>query len=269
MKNKSLLVALMMIAGWQLLTSALRDPNNPPVARTGAPGETTCAASGCHSGGSFTGTVAISGVPDTVVPNQSYTVTLTHASNAVRSGFELTCLDGGNVKCGALTAGSGCSTGSNVSSGRQYVRQSTPKNLSGGSTSWTFTWKAPATAFNNAATFYFTSLAANGNGNNSGDNVLIGTKNVVFQTSVVATHESAQPGWLKLYPTVVNMELHLDLTDATAGTLRLYDQHGRLVLQTALTGSNNIVPVNTVPHGLYLAQITAGGRQSTQKLLVE
>lgn len=87
----------------------MRDPNNPPTARTGAPGETTCGASGCHSGGTYTGSVTISGVPDTIVANQSYTVNLTNTSNAIRAGFELTCLDNSNAKCGTLSTGSGTS----------------------------------------------------------------------------------------------------------------------------------------------------------------
>lgn len=268
MRHKSLLAVLFLLVVWQLLTAALRDPNNPPTARTGAPGETTCAASGCHSGGAYTGTVTVSGIPDTIVPNQSYTVTLQHASNAARAGFELTCLDSANTKCGALTAGSGTSVGNVAGSGRQYVRQSTPKNLSGGSASWSFNWKAPATASGNKATFYFTSLAANGNGKESGDNVLVGTKIAVFQSNVVATQESAKPAWVKMYPTLVHDALHLDLTDAQTGALQIFDRQGRLVLDTKLS-AHNTLEISYLPKGLYLAQITADGRQSTQKLLVE
>lgn len=268
MKHKFLLAALLLLAVWQLQTAALRDPNNPPTARTGAPGETTCAASGCHSGGAYTGTVSVSGIPDTIVPNQTYTVTLQHASNASRAGFELTCLDSANTKCGTLTAGSGTSVGNVAGSGRQYVRQSTPKNLSGGSASWSFSWKAPVSASGNKATFYFTSLAANGNGKESGDNVFVGTKIAVFQSNVVATQESAKPAWVKMYPTVVHDVLHLVLTDAQSGTLQVFDRQGRQVLNTILS-SNNTLQVNHLPKGLYLVQITAGGRQSTQKLFVE
>ncbi len=135
--------------------------------------------------------------------NQSYTVTLLHSSNAVRAGFQLTCLDNNNAKCGTLTSSTGTSIGNNNLLVRQYIRQSTPKNLSNGAASWTFTWKAPGTAAGNLAKFYFTSLAANGNGNNNGDNVLVGTKTVVFPDNSVSTSEPDPKQWMHVYPTLV------------------------------------------------------------------
>ena len=129
MRLTTLHISTLLIGCWFLLTNH-RDPNNPPVARTGAPGETTCGASGCHTGGAFTGTVAITGIPDTVTANQSYTVTLTNTSNAVRAGFQLTCLDGANAYSGTLTNGTGTSIGTSNSTGRKYIRQSSPKTIS-------------------------------------------------------------------------------------------------------------------------------------------
>ena len=133
--RKSTFLSLLLLSVWYISTSSRKDPNNPPLARTGAPGETTCGASGCHSGGTFTGTVTISGIPDTISANTSYSVTLTNTSNAVRAGFQLTCLDSLNAKCGSLTNGTGTSTGSQSSTGRQYIRQSAPKALSNGAAS--------------------------------------------------------------------------------------------------------------------------------------
>lgn len=78
---------------WFSLSSTIKDPSDPPMGNTGAPGETTCAQTGCHSGGVYTGTVALTGVPDTVTANTSYTLTLTNTSNAPRAGFQLVCLD--------------------------------------------------------------------------------------------------------------------------------------------------------------------------------
>ena len=188
MKFKSFFSILGTIALWGLLTSTLRNPNNPPLGNTGAPNETTCAKSSCHlNPGSITGTVSISGIPDTVTPNQTYQITLTNTSTAVKAGFQLTCLDAANMKCGNLIATPGNNVGN--FSNRQYVRQSTPKFLSGGSASWTFSWKAPATLPEDSIKFYFVSLAANNNGNNGGDNVLRSTKKVILR----ATSASREP----------------------------------------------------------------------------
>ena len=63
MTFKSLLSIFGMVAIWGLLTSTLRNPNNPPLGNTGAPSETTCQKSGCHSSvGNYIGTVSLSGI---------------------------------------------------------------------------------------------------------------------------------------------------------------------------------------------------------------
>ena len=200
--------------------------------------------------------------------NQSYTVTLLHSSNAVRAGFQLTCLDNNNAKCGTLTSSTGTSIGNNNLLVRQYIRQSTPKNLSNGAASWTFTWKAPGTAAGNLAKFYFTSLAANGNGNNNGDNVLVGTKTVVFPDNSVSTSEPDPKQWMHVYPTLVqDNELQVRLLKSNTGTLDIFDQDGRLILQTTLSAANTI-SVGHLPKGLYLARISAEKRQHTQKFVI-
>lgn len=265
MKINTLIASVALVATWQILTGTLRDPNNPPTARTGAPGETTCGASNCHSGGSYTGTVTISGVPDTIVAGQSYSVTLTNTSNAVRAGFELTCLDKSNVKCGTLSTGAGTSLG--TAGGRQYVRQSSPKLLSNGSISWSFTWKAPASITGDTAVFYFVSLAANNNGKNTGDNVLIATKKVSLLPTVAA-HEPVVDNLVKVYPSAAKDVLYVDLLQGTTGRLTIFDMQGKSEMQAELV-QNNQVMISNLEKGMHLAQITAGGKTQVKKFVVE
>ncbi len=267
-KFKILPVLALLFVAWFLLTNSMRNPNNPPTGKTGAPGETTCSTTeGCHSGGTFTGTVSISGVPDTVVPNQIYTITLKNTSNAVRAGFELTCWDGGNAMCGSLTAGTGVNIGTGLA-GKKYARQSTPKTLSNGSTSWTFTWKAPTTASGNKTTFYFVSLCANGNGNNSGDNALQSSKTVVLQTTSPAI-EPASEAAVRFFPTLVqNNTLHIELLEAADGQITVFDLSGKIVLQQELTTVNDLT-VNNLSKGIYTAHILADGKIATKKFVVE
>lgn len=266
MTNKLLPAFGILLTLWLSLTNSIREPNNPPVGKTGAPGEQTCGQSGCHSGGTYTGTVSISGIPDTVTASEIYTLTLTQTSNAVRAGFELTCLDGSNTMCGTLTAGAGSSIGTSTN-GRKYARQSSPKNLSNGSVSWTFIWKAPASAANNSATFYFVSLAANGNGQNSGDKVLAATKAVVLKTSTPA-HEPSGAEQVKLYPTLVQGVLNIDLLEAASGQLAVLDMSGKTMLQMPLVATNKL-DVSHLPRGTYLAHLTIGGKSSIRKFIVE
>lgn len=264
--DKILPVSSLLLGAWLLLANAV-NPNNPPVAKTGAPGENTCAQSDCHSGGAFTGTVSISGIPDTVLANQTYSITLTNTSNAVKAGFQLTCFDGANAMCGTLTAGTGVNIGTGLA-GKKYARQSSPRTLQNGSASWTFNWKAPAIASGNKATFYFVSLCANNSGDKTGDNVLQSNKTVVLQ----ATSPNAEPvqeAALRFYPTLVQRNhLHIELLEAETGQLTVFDISGKTALQRALTKVNDL-NISSLAQGLYTAQIFAGGKAATKKFIVE
>lgn len=265
--RKTTLLSLLLLCIWYTSTSSRKDPNNPPTARTGAPGETTCGASGCHNGGAFVGTVAISGIPDTVVANTTYTVTLKQTSNAVRGGFQMTCLDSLNKRCGTFTNGTGTSIGNVTSTGRQYIRQSTPKTLSGGSTSWTFTWKAPATSAGNDVKCYFVSLAANGNGEKTGDNVLIAADTMFFKEATSGVNNLKNDHLVNLYPSRVNDVVHIDIDGFDSGSVRIYSVGGTLVYSTALANSKNTIMVNQLPKGTYIAQVEIGGETIAKRFI--
>lgn len=259
MKIKIATLIFFPVAFLAMISSTRLDPNNPPTGRTGAPGETTCQASGCHSGGNFSGSVTISGVPDTVVADESYNITLTNTSNANRAGFQLTVLDENNTKTGTLTAGTGCSIGN--SGGRQYVRQSTPKNLSNGNTSWSFTWKAPATVANDSIHFYFVSLCANGNGNDNGDNVLVSSRSVVLPTPVSAVNDANQQIKFEIYPNPVGQELNLDLPGEK--TVSILDAEGKLIEKYQRSTSTKLNLAGLAP-GLYFIRIDQKGKTGSQ-----
>ncbi len=257
----SLFFALGII--FTLFTSSMRDPNNPPTGKTGAPGETTCAQSSCHSGGAFTGTVTITGVPQTAIFGQVYPLTVTNTSNAIRAGFQLTCLDSLNAKCGTLSTATGVSVANGNS--RQYARQSQPKNLSGGSTSWTFNWTAPATVIGNKATFYFVSLCSNSNGQKTGDNVLVSSKPFVLALTS-ATEEVLTSADIKLFPTQVADVLHVELMKADQGYLSIFTTAGRLMFEKSLV-SSNVVALDQLNAGTYLARIQTSAGSVVKKFV--
>lgn len=259
MKIKPLHATVLLLVTWLFLTNSF-NPNNPPIGRTGAPGELTCAASDCHTGGSFTGMVAISGVPDTVNANQNYTITLSNVSNASRAGFQLTCLDNSNAYVGTLTNGTGTSMATNFSNNRKYIRQSSPKNLVGGSTSWSFTWKAPATASGDLCKFYFVSLCADNSGSRTGDNVLVANKQVVLRnTSNTLEAPEAAKSWVEFQAPLGNKSLKINLLKSKKGRLEIFDMQGKAAQSNDLT-SENLIDIATLPTGIYVATITAEGR---------
>lgn len=257
-------ISIVALIAFNALSSFKLDPSNPPTAKTGAPGEMTCGQSGCHTGGTFTGTVSISGIPDTLELNKTYSVTLTQSSNASLAGFQLTCLDGNNARCGTLTATSGTNVASVSSTGRQYIRQSTAKSLSGGSVSWTFNWKSPAAVpANNNITYYFVSLAANGTGGKTGDNVLQANKKAVFKTTTSPSVEaSVLP--VKFYADPARRSLDIQLESLDNADLKIFDMAGNLVLEQKLTMQNQVM-LGDLSSGVFVAQISAEGRKAIKK----
>ena len=268
MQSKLFTVTALLLAIWFSLSSNRLEPTNPPVQKTGAPGETTCADSGCHSPvGTLTGTVSLSGVPDTVVPGQTYLLTIKNESNAARAGFEMTCWDGANAMSGtfSLVSNSGVSIGS--SGTKRYPRQAAPKNLVGGSTSWNINWKAPTAAVDSKATFYFVSLCANGNGLRTGDNVVAGKKTVVLASTTPA-FEAASEAAVRLFPTLAKDFVHVDLNETTEGQLSISALRGDLVLQLPLVASNRI-DIGHLSPGVYLARVETGGKMAVRKFVVK
>ncbi|NOT38585.1 MAG: T9SS type A sorting domain-containing protein [Saprospiraceae bacterium] len=163
------------------LSALLDDPRNPPMGRTRAPGERTCSATDCHRGGTFVGTVSLTGLPDTVVSGTKYNLNIKQTSNALLGGFEATSLDGSNMKAGNFSI-SNSTTNVASQSGRQYVRQSRAVLLSQGSVSWDFDWTAPdALTSGDSITFYFITNATNNDDRETGDNTFLSSRKVVLK----------------------------------------------------------------------------------------
>jgi hypothetical protein len=266
MKFNLLRTSALFLCTWVALTASIKNPNNPPVASTGAPGESTCAKSGCHAGGSFTGTTTVTGIPDSILPNTTYAITLTNTSNAVKSGFQITSLSSTNAMTGTFTAATGVNIGSQNSTGRKYARQSAPKTLTAGTTSWTFDWKSPASQPDPKVTFYFASLCGNGDGQKSGDNVLVSTKEVSLLTPT-ATKEAEVASWLFFEANNAAKTLQINLLQSQKGKLQIFDLQGK-PMQNANLSSMNTLNINELSSGIYVVKIVAGGKTFTKKMYI-
>lgn len=173
MKRHSLTLIKYLFLGFTLFF-LLSYSGNPPNGRTGAPGEANCAP--CHSGGGFNGNVSISGIPTSISPNTTYTVTLTNnvtSGSPSTGGFQIVALDEDNNNIGDLQDISS-DVRTNFGSGREYAEQNGAKSYGGSSSvSWTFEWTSPATAPQNGdITFYYSMNMTNGQGNTTGDKVI-------------------------------------------------------------------------------------------------
>lgn len=253
-----------------ILSSSLPEPQNPPVANTGAPGETTCQQSDCHSGGKFPGTVTIMGVPDTVIAGTSYQVTiLCKSDSALRTGFQATVLNSNLAFTGTFStiAGQSVNIGKDNKTQRSYARQSAAKFFdANGEVAWKFNWKAPASLPSDSLTFYFVGLMANGNGNKTGDNVIVNKKTFKFQMPVATENTAQSEADVIIYHT----GNRLFVTGADAGLVQLAwisDLNGRKIAQLDHQEVANLSDQNIFP-GLYLVHYTLRGKTYTRKIFL-
>ncbi len=154
--------------------------DNYAGAPTGMGGnEPTCA--NCHFGGTTTGSsVALSNVPASYVKGQSYPLTLTivHGSPIPTSvgGFQIVATNGvSNAMIGTFSE----PTDTRINNVNRLT-QSTPRNLSSGTASWTFNWTAPTTGAPSNVVFYYVGNAANGTGGTDGDAILTGNTSTIL-----------------------------------------------------------------------------------------
>ncbi|MEQ1745463.1 MAG: choice-of-anchor V domain-containing protein [Saprospiraceae bacterium] len=187
---------LFRIAGLVLGVLAwLANASNPPTGNTGAPFDGSC--NNCHSGGSYSGTVVVDGLPGTIEPNTTYplTITLTATGGSpVRAGYQLVVVDGNNANAGDLITVNGQS-GTEFFSSREYIEHRGAKVFSGGSVQWAFNWKSPVSASGNTIKLFFIGNFTNGNGLTSGDNAIEATDTYSFSglPPVTATMSSVTP----------------------------------------------------------------------------
>lgn len=239
------------------------EPENPPLQNTGAPGETTCEQEDCHGGGSFTGISVLSGIPDTIEPSTEYTLSITLTSDCENAGFQLTALEGDNTKAGTLSIG----TGTNVASfaGRQYIRQSSPRLLTGGSASWTFTWTSPAEAVDNEVTFYFAMINGNNDEKEEGDNVLINSQTVAMRAPVVNGIDVPSAPVISVYPNPVSDQITISGMH-TGSTVLIYSSTGRLVKREQVAGIVARIQLGDLPSGTYQVVAESKNGRSIQQI---
>jgi hypothetical protein len=174
------------------ITSAVSDEKNGDYtlkssgaheSSTGAPGERTCAQSGCHEMSEIinddTTNTLIFSDNDGLYGNAMEGIRLrVRKEDKVKFGFQIVCLDSLNKNAGSWvllnkervqTQGADFSLVSAV--GRTYVTHTYKGNLAQipGEIYWDFAWLPPANGYKGKVTFYVMSNCANNDNTNAGD----------------------------------------------------------------------------------------------------
>ena len=162
-----------------------------PVSSTGAPGERTCAAAGCHDtyppNGRGAMTISVAGAENGFKPGMTYDVAVRVAdNNARRFGFQIVALNDDNSNAGTLMLTDSARTQiiSNdlTLQDRQYATYTYAgtEQFAAGVGYWTLKWTAPAAAKN--VTFYAATVIANDDNTDYGDYTLTASLPVAPQS---------------------------------------------------------------------------------------
>lgn len=161
--------------------------SGPAPGLTGAPGESDCSSSGCHTGNdinSSLGTLTINDLPSVYRPDQeiNFTIRLSQP-NRQRFGFEMTAVDDRGRKAGDLVVTDAVRTQKIttfiVSGPRDYLFHTELGTIPNGTNqgSWNVRWKAPSQSVGRVS-FHVAGNAANGNGAQTGDFIYVTSASV-------------------------------------------------------------------------------------------
>ncbi|MCB0697012.1 MAG: T9SS type A sorting domain-containing protein [Chitinophagaceae bacterium] len=211
--------------------------------------------SGCHSGGSYNPSTTIqlldgSTPVTTYTSSKSYTVRLTISasgtSSSTRYGMQMVCVQSSNSSnintWGSIPSG----FHTNTISSRTYISHSNPKTTN----VMDFPWTSPATTTGNI-TFYASGLVANGNNNQTFDNVASGSLTITPASSGGCTTPS------------VNMNItHVDCYGNKTGAINVSTTGGSSPFSFDWTGPNfsaNTQNISGLGGGSYTLIVTATG----------
>ncbi len=190
------------------------------------------------------------------MPDSTYEITVTVTdANSGKFGFEMVAEDESGDKQGTFTGNTEVTTFIND----QRVTHTSGSNTGTGSRTWTVNWKAPSLG-QGAITFYVAALIANGNGNNSGDFVVVDSRKFARRSTASSSALSLEE--LKIYP---NPNSDFIQIKGVKGDLQffLFDMHGKLVLESRA----KIIDIGHLPVGYYTAKVIKGNVVRSQKIL--
>ncbi|MDC0177008.1 T9SS type A sorting domain-containing protein [Polaribacter sp.] len=226
--------------------------------RSGSPGDSSVSCATCHSGGNFSSSLNIT----TDIPasgyntNTAYNVTVTNNSTGASGhGFQLVAeKTANNSKTGTFAAGSG----SRINGTADRIT-----HTGDGQNSWSFTWTSPATD-EGEVKFYAASVATNGNGGTSGDEVV--TTSTSGNTALGISE--AKRLRFDMYPNPSTDNLTIQLPSGSEkATVKFYDYIGKLALTKTVFSANDKINVESLKSGVYILKVISEDKIGSQKFI--
>ncbi|HPE56777.1 MAG TPA: T9SS type A sorting domain-containing protein [Bacteroidales bacterium] len=194
-------------------------------------------------------------------PGQTYSVVVIGVdSEANKIGFEATAEDDAGNKVGTFVAGFGGFT--QILNGGTSITHtalgSTPIADTG--TVFFFSWIAPATNVGDV-TFYTAVNTANGNGNNTGDQIHFSQFKPGTLGVGIAQNEETQ---FNMYPNPSDGMISISNTFKSSTTAQVMNIKGQVVKEVILSDQVNSVDLSELKQGIYFVRIG----NNTQKLVI-
>lgn len=252
MKKSLLLIPITIaIAIFFYPTTSISNAGGSPGGKTDSPND-GASCTGCHYAGVGTGATITTNIPTNgYVPNQVYTITTNISHSGINKfGFEITSeKNSGNTKTGSFLITN--STEMKFANNNTAITHKSGGTSGSNSRSWSMDWEAPNTGTGDI-TFYGAFIAANGNGNNSGDTYH--STNLTISEEIVnsVSDLSAQNNFT--FNTVTK-------TIETINTVSVYDISGKLVLET----TNETTTLSHLKNGIYILK----SESKTQKIIIK
>jgi len=236
---------------------------------SGIPGGLTC--TNCHGGGVNAGPGSV-GITTTIpgtgyVGGQTYSVSVTvtsGGSNGVLYGFSCSSTKQGTSTISGKFVAADATT--LAKAGGNYIVHNTAAAGNGNpSHTFTFNWTAPVTG-TGPITFYAAGNSANGNNENTGDNIY--NANIQVTEAPGAGLTESVVDHFNLYPNPATESVTVNVPQTLVDSqVRILDVTGKTVFNRQLTTENMSVDVSTLTHGLYVVEIQKGGKSYTTRLV--
>jgi len=214
-------------------------PTGPPDGRTGAPGEQTCNAVGCHN--SFTlnsgnGSLQFGQFPTEYETGQTYRIEIIiQDPGQSRWGFECVALDGNGTQAGTITVTNDTLMQTSTTNNKTYIKHKeagTYNGTSNGPVSWQFNWVAPTVDIGTAY-FYVAGNAANGDNTPQGDYIYTHYDSVTVAPTSIREEKPVptSPFLASAYPNPFNPSTTLEFTlpEVDKVILRVINDRGEVV----------------------------------------
>ena len=272
MKNKLLIRVFFCLSAFVICCSiSFPFDAGAPNGFCNAPANNGFTCKSCHSGpvpiflpGMISSNIPASGY----VPGNTYTVTASIVRPGhIKFGFEVSPQDSSGVMLGTMAILD--TTAQLVGSSNDYITHTSAGTGGAGNKSWSFSWTAPASG-TGSVPFYGACLAANANGQSSGDTVFLSTLLVNESGNGISYYGS---GFFKpaIYPNpaaaFVTIEgagksdsVHYSICNMSGVEVK----SGNIFSQGSTYNSK--ISVSDISKGLYFVRVTDGKTSFTQKL---